>query len=308
MELMSINSAILGILSYKSLTGYDLKKIIQESPFMHWSGNNNQIYKALVELLDEGYVTNEVYHQESSPSKKIYTITEAGLAALKEWVLSIPEAPESKKTFLIQLAWADQLNTDELNNLITGYENEIKIQILLQEEKRRRGTFSPERTPREAYLWDMIYDNIISSYKNELSWIEKLRRNLCINIEETKTLNYKVIEKNGKKYIECVSAEAPLHSEQDALDLVAACIENATNLILLHEEALSDDFFRLATGLAGQVLQKFINYNVKAAVIIKDEQKIKGKFKELIAESNKRNDFRVFHNIIEAENWLTDLK
>ncbi len=63
---MSINHAILGILSCRSVTGYDLKKIIQESPFMPWSGNNNQIYKALVEILEEGFVTHEVRHQEST--------------------------------------------------------------------------------------------------------------------------------------------------------------------------------------------------------------------------------------------------
>lgn len=181
---MSINHAILGILSYKSLTGYDLKKIIQDSPFMYWSANNNQIYRALVELHDKGFVTSEVHYQESSPSKKIYTITEEGLTELKNWVLSSPEPPEFKKTFLIQLAWANQLDTKELDTILSNYENEIKIQILMQQEKRHRGVFSPGRTSRETYLWDMIYDNIISSYKNDLDWIEKLRKELCIDIEK----------------------------------------------------------------------------------------------------------------------------
>ena len=70
---MSINFAILGILSYKPMTGYDLKKIIQDSTFMPWSGNNNQIYRSLTKLLDEGLVTNEVLHQESSPTKRFIT-------------------------------------------------------------------------------------------------------------------------------------------------------------------------------------------------------------------------------------------
>lgn len=38
------------------------------------------------------------------------------------------------------------------------------------------------------------------------------------------------------------------------------------------------------------------------------EEKIKGKYKELLAESNKENDFRVFNNIAKAENWLLSLK
>ncbi|WP_368487922.1 DUF4180 domain-containing protein [Clostridium sp. BJN0013] len=301
---MSINYAILGILSYKSLTGYDLKKIIQESPFMYWSGNNNQIYKSLVRLLNEGFVTNEVHHQESSPSKKIYTITREGLAELKKWLLSSPEPPEFKKMFLIQLAWANQLSTDELNTLLSKYENEVRMQLLLHQEKKRRQTFLPDRTSREVHLWDLIYDNIISSYENELKWIQKVQKEICSNIKETNRMNYKVIERNNKKYIECNSSETLLRSEQDALNLTAACVENNIYLLMLHSEVLTDDFFKLRTGLAGQVLQKFINYHVKVVVVLTSEQKIKGKFKELIAESNKGNDFRVFNNPAEAENWL----
>ena len=99
------------------------------------------------------------------------------------------------------------------------------------------------------------------------------------------------------------SAEAPLLTEHDALDLITACFENNIHLLMLHAEALPDDFFKLKTGLAGQVLQKFINYQVKVAVILTSELKIE-KFKELLNESNKGNDFRVYSNIDEAESWL----
>lgn len=302
---MSISHAVLGILSYKSLTGYDLKKIIQESPFMYWSGNNNQIYKSLVELLDEGLVTSEVHHQASSPSKKVYTITPEGLGELKEWVLSAPEPPELKNTFLIQLAWADLLQEDELNTLLSAYENQIKMQIILQKEKQRRGTFSPARSNREIYLWDMIHENIIQSYENELIWLEKLRQASCnVAREETNQMNYDIRQINNARYIECFSAATPIATEQDALDLVALCGENDTNLLMIHAEALSEDFFKLRTRVAGMVLQKLVNYRVKTAIILPGDATITGKFKELMAESNKRNDYRLFKDTVEAENWL----
>lgn len=305
---MSIKFAILGILSWKPATGYDIKKIIEESSVMYWSGNNNQIYKSLVQLLDEGFVTNEVQHQESSPSKKVYTITDEGLAELKEWVLSSPELPELKKSFLNQLAWADQLNTDELNDLLSRYENEISMQVLLEQEKKRRGMFAPDRTLREAYLWEMIHENIISSYKNEWLWIQKIRKELCTNniSKERNRMNYKIIENNNKKYIECISSETLLCTEQHALDLITACIEHNTNLLMLHAEVLSEDFFKLRTGLAGNFLQKLMNYHVKTAAIMTDELTNKGKFKDMVIESNKGNHFRVFDSITEAETWLVN--
>lgn len=179
---MSINYAILGLLSSQSLTGYDLKKIIQESSFLYWSGNNNQIYKALVELLNEGFVTNEVQHQDHSPSKKIYTITPAGLVELRKWVMSAPEPPEMKKTFLIQLAWSDRLEPDELSALLTAYEEEVRAQLLLL-EGRSQIPFSTTslRNEREAVLWKMIDANMQSVYRNELVWLEMLRHELKLN-------------------------------------------------------------------------------------------------------------------------------
>ena len=52
--MVTIDYTILGMLSWKPMTGYDMKRMMQDSPVMYWSGNNNQIYKALVQLLDMG--------------------------------------------------------------------------------------------------------------------------------------------------------------------------------------------------------------------------------------------------------------
>ncbi len=303
---MSISHAILGILSYEPLTGYDLKKIIEESPFMHWSGNNNQIYKALVELHSKGFVTNEVHHQEGSPSKKIYTITQEGLQELKEWVLSSPEPPECKKTFLVQLAWADLLNAEDLSRLLSQYEFEVQTQILMHREKMRRGVFSPGRTPREALIWDMMYQNNLSSLEQEQEWLKKLRAELN-NDGSTNSMQYTLKEAGTKKYIEYASVEAPIRTEQHALDLLSAGYEHDTRLLLIHAEALADDFFRLRTGLAGALLQKFANYQANVAVVLTDEQRIQGKFKEFLAESNRGTTFRVFRTVEDAENWFLTL-
>jgi PadR family transcriptional regulator AphA len=175
---VSIKYAILGLLSWKPSSGYDMKKVFEDSSIMYWSGNNNQIYKTLVQLSNEGLVTNEIMHQEGTPSKKLYTITEKGVSELREWILSAPELPEFKKTFLVQLAWADLLSDEELDDLLARYENEVRVQLLMQQEKVRRGIDSPGRTEREIYLWAMITKNIISSYKTELEWIESVRKGL----------------------------------------------------------------------------------------------------------------------------------
>jgi len=173
-----IKYAILGFLSWRTFSGYDFKKIFETSMFLYWSGSNNQIYRTLVQLHKEGLVTSEIQHQESGPSKKVYTITEQGRYKLKEWVLSSPELPQLRNHFLIQLAWADQLESNELDTLLKKYEHKIHMELLMCREQKRRNQLNPARTERETHLWHMISDNWILFYETELTWIQQLRKEL----------------------------------------------------------------------------------------------------------------------------------
>jgi DNA-binding PadR family transcriptional regulator len=176
---MAIKYAILGFLSWRDLSGYDLKRLFEDSIFLYWSGNNNQIYRTLVKLHKEGLVTNEIQHQERGPSRKVYTITEEGRSELREWVLSSPELPQLRNSFLIQLAWADQLKPVELDALLEKYEEEVSMQMLMCREQKQRNQLNPARTQRESYLWLTIADNWITFYENELAWVQKLREELA---------------------------------------------------------------------------------------------------------------------------------
>ena len=175
---MSIRYAILGFLSWRPMTGYDLKKMFADSAFIYWSGNNNQIYRTLVGLHRDELVTSEVQHQETGPTRKVYTITEKGSSELRDWVLSSPELPQLRNTFLIRLAWADQLEPGELDTLLETYEHEVHMGSLMAQEEKRRNRVNPARTGRESYLWDMISDNWIAYYENEVAWVRKVRKEL----------------------------------------------------------------------------------------------------------------------------------
>jgi DNA-binding PadR family transcriptional regulator len=175
---MSIQYAILGFLSWQPLTGYDLKKLFAESVTLHWSGNSNQIYKALVELHRDELVTLAVEYQPDHPPRKVYSITEKGQTTLRQWVLSTPELPQLKHTLLVQLAWADQLTPVELDGLLTRYEREVEAHLVMFREQAKRSKHTPNRTPRETYLWQMIAENWIGFYEHELEWVRQLRAGL----------------------------------------------------------------------------------------------------------------------------------
>ncbi len=175
---MSIKHAILGFLSWEPLTGYDLKKRFMESTTLYWTGNNNQIYRSLVDLHQDGLVTKEVRQQEKLPARKIYSITADGRKALREWVLQPPELPQLKNSFLVQLSWADQLADSELEHLVESYQEEVQVKLLMLQEQFARGNNAPDRSARERLLWRRISSNMISYYQNELNWVQELGQEL----------------------------------------------------------------------------------------------------------------------------------
>ena len=186
---MSIEYAILGLLSSRPLTGYDIKKMFEGSAVLYWSGNNNQIYTTLVKLHEKELISREIELQEDRPPRKIYSITAKGQDELKKWLLSEPEPPQLKNSFLIQLAWADQLSRMNWMRCWKSTKPKCRCSSRCCKCRRNRETSPhPERpgmlismlalarTPREAVLWEMIQENWISFYENELNWVRKLRQ------------------------------------------------------------------------------------------------------------------------------------
>lgn len=178
---MSIEYAILGLLSRQPQTGYDLKKRFAEAETLYWSGNNNQIYRTLVKLHKAGLVTQEVHQQQDAPARKVYTITAVGQGALREWLQTDPELPQVRNHFMLQLAWADQLDAAALESLLARYEEELRVKELMLREQSRRGQSLPPQTERGQLLAAQITARWLDYYKRELAWIQELRLELLKN-------------------------------------------------------------------------------------------------------------------------------
>ena len=111
------------------------------------------------------------------------------------------------------------------------------------------------------------------------------------------------VHKNGKDYVKIVSGQ--IKEEQDGHQLVSACMEHDTYRVMLPADCLSEEFLLLSTRVAGLVLQKLINYNIKAVAVI-DSEKMRGKFKEFLVEANRGTMFRAFEDMDRAEDWLLE--
>ena len=172
---MTIEFAILGMLTGGPLSGYDLKKRFTETESLHWSGNNNQVYRALVQLHEAGLAEREIQQPGEGPARKLYTITERGREALREWLASEPELPLAKFPILAMLISADLLTADELDRLLGRYAEHLRLKVLGLEEVERRGTGLSFGSPRQRALWQAINGRSLALFRAEEEWVRNLR-------------------------------------------------------------------------------------------------------------------------------------
>jgi hypothetical protein len=77
-----------------------------------------------------------------------------------------------------------------------------------------------------------------------------------------------IIKSNGDAVAVLHSDELIITDTQSALDLIATIdYDDDCQRIAINKEAIIEEFFNLSSGIAGEILQKFVNYSKKIAII-----------------------------------------
>ena len=86
--------------------------------------------------------------------------------------------------------------------------------------------------------------------------------------------------------------------------LASARYETDCSAIILHKEQLDESFFRLSSGLAGEILQKFVNYQMRLAIVGDFSHYTSKPLKDFIYESNQGSHVGFWPTEEEALAWL----
>lgn len=102
------------------------------------------------------------------------------------------------------------------------------------------------------------------------------------------------------------SDEIIIKDTQSAMDFIMTIkYETECSKIALNKEAITDDFFILSKGIAGEILQKFINYQIKFAVYGDYSKYTSKPLKDFIYESNNGKDIFFVKDTDEAVKMLS---
>lgn len=119
-------------------------------------------------------------------------------------------------------------------------------------------------------------------------------------------MEIRTVEKNGIICAVISDNKKVITDAQSALDvLISVKYEAGTQNIVIDKRLIEEDFFVLSTGLAGEILQKYVNYGGRIAVYGDFSRYTSKPLKDFIYESNKGRDVFFVSDEEEAVNMLT---
>lgn len=105
-------------------------------------------------------------------------------------------------------------------------------------------------------------------------------------------MNLTGIEENGVLCVLVESDEPVITDAQSAIDLLmSAQYDVGSKDIVIPKQLVTEDFFILSTGLAGEILQKYVNYGGRMAIYGDYSRYTSKPLKDFMYESNKGRDF-----------------
>lgn len=109
------------------------------------------------------------------------------------------------------------------------------------------------------------------------------------------------ISANGTEIAVVKIDEVCISNVQSAMDfMVSVNYETGSHSIVINKEAVIEDFFILSTKIAGEILQKFIIYHFKLAIVGDFSGYTSKPLKDFIYESNKGRDIFFVSSVEDA--------
>ena len=173
---MSLEHAILGFLNYRPLSGYDLKKVFDNSVRHFWPADQSQIYRTLAKLAERGHVEQEIVRGLDHPDRKEYRITPAGQEALRTWLLTPLPSQDVRIAALIQVFFAGQLSDQETLALFERFAAEARAVLEAYDRISQPAEADVESAGmlRDSFFWGLTLEYGILSARMELEWFESV--------------------------------------------------------------------------------------------------------------------------------------
>ena len=129
-DLKKTEYALLGLLCRQPMTGYDIKKTIDKSLRLFWSGSYGSIYPALGSLAEKGLIrASDV--STNDRTKTAYAVTDEGRACVREWLAQPAQREQVRSELLLKLFFGGETDPQVSLRQIEAYERSLRSELEL---------------------------------------------------------------------------------------------------------------------------------------------------------------------------------
>lgn len=119
---------VLGLVSIRPVTGYDLAAYAERSISNFFPLTRSHIYSELDRLGRLGLLDATEVTQENAPTKRVYEITPAGTEELRQWLAdAVIKEERSRSLFLVRIFFGDRSSPDQLAALLDDFESRAVV-------------------------------------------------------------------------------------------------------------------------------------------------------------------------------------
>jgi PadR family transcriptional regulator, regulatory protein AphA len=125
----STKYAVLGMVSLKPMSGYDIRQFAAGSIGYFWNESYGQIYPTLRLLQKQGLATGEEEKSNGERVRRVYRITAKGRAQVEQWLKEQPRPEPARSELLLKLFFGYQVAPEESLRNIEGYRANLEGQL-----------------------------------------------------------------------------------------------------------------------------------------------------------------------------------
>ncbi|NUK82192.1 PadR family transcriptional regulator [Streptomyces lunaelactis] len=116
---MALRNAVMAALLEGEASGYDLAKGFDDSVANFWMATPQQLYRELERMEGDGLITARVVEQERRPNKRLFSLTEAGLEAVRAYTAEFPSKPTAiRDELMVKVQCVDVGDTKAVRSAI----------------------------------------------------------------------------------------------------------------------------------------------------------------------------------------------
>ncbi|MCL6736586.1 PadR family transcriptional regulator [Streptomyces neyagawaensis] len=136
---MALRNAVMAALLEGEASGYDLAKAFDASVANFWMSTPQQLYRELERMEAEGLVAARVIEQQRRPNKRLFSLTEAGRAAVHAYTVEPLGKPSAiRDELMVKVQCVDAGDIDAVRKAVAERMEWATAKLARYERLRRR--------------------------------------------------------------------------------------------------------------------------------------------------------------------------